>query len=274
MPGEVSAIRHMTLPELEVVLDWAAEEGWNPGLGDAEAFHQADPEGFLVKTVGGEPVAAISVVNHSDDYAFLGLYLCRPEHRGKGHGVDVWRAGLAHAGGRTVGLDGVPSQQANYERSGFVRAGRTVRYRGTLTPRPDRGLTEPAKIGHLTDLEARHTGTRRDPFLAEWFRTTPHRRTLVDPATGAYATLRHCREDYKIGPLAAPSPEAAVALMQALVPDEAPVSIDVPEAATAFAAALSAAGFEPVFETARMYLGDLPAPAPPHCHAVATLELG
>ena len=70
--------RRMTLADLETVLEWAADEGWNPGVEDAEAFLAADPEGFFVTEDDGVPVAAISVVNHSPDFAFLGLYLCRP----------------------------------------------------------------------------------------------------------------------------------------------------------------------------------------------------
>ena len=58
-------IRPMTVTELELVLDWAADEGWNPGLDDAAAFYAADPAGFLIKEVDGQPVAAISVVNAS-----------------------------------------------------------------------------------------------------------------------------------------------------------------------------------------------------------------
>ncbi|MEJ1998873.1 MAG: N-acetyltransferase, partial [Maritimibacter sp.] len=68
--------------ELELILSWATDEGWNPGLEDAAAFHAADPDGFFVATRDDQPVAAISVVNHSDSYAFLGLYLCHPNWRG------------------------------------------------------------------------------------------------------------------------------------------------------------------------------------------------
>jgi hypothetical protein len=40
--------------DLEVVLDWAAGEGWNPGLHDAAAFAAVDPEGLLLGLVNGE----------------------------------------------------------------------------------------------------------------------------------------------------------------------------------------------------------------------------
>jgi len=101
----------MNISDVELVLDWAAEEGWNPGPEDAAAFHAADPEGLLIAEVAGEPVAAISVVNHSASFAYLGLYLCRPAWRGRGIGRALWLEGLAHAGGRTVGLDGVAAQE-------------------------------------------------------------------------------------------------------------------------------------------------------------------
>jgi hypothetical protein len=41
-------IRVMSALDLARALDWAAAEGWNPGLGDARAFQIADPQGFLV----------------------------------------------------------------------------------------------------------------------------------------------------------------------------------------------------------------------------------
>lgn len=32
--------------DLDTMVDWAAREGWNPGLCDADSFHTADPTGF------------------------------------------------------------------------------------------------------------------------------------------------------------------------------------------------------------------------------------
>jgi len=35
-------IRPMTSGELSLAIDWAAREGWNPGLDDAACFAEAD----------------------------------------------------------------------------------------------------------------------------------------------------------------------------------------------------------------------------------------
>jgi len=44
-----SALRVRTLSPEDVALavDWAAAEGWNPGLTDASCFAAAAPDGFL-----------------------------------------------------------------------------------------------------------------------------------------------------------------------------------------------------------------------------------
>ncbi|WP_228538798.1 GNAT family N-acetyltransferase [Nocardia sp. XZ_19_385] len=108
-----------TRDDWAIVVEWADREGWNPGEGDATTFFTQDPDGFFLGKLDGEPATAVSVVNYGAHYAFLGFYLVRPELRGYGLGIATWTAGLAHAGTRVVGLDGVPDQQANYRRSGF-----------------------------------------------------------------------------------------------------------------------------------------------------------
>ena len=65
--------RTMSPDEVALAVEWAAQEGWNPGLHDAETFRAADPQGFFVGTLQGEPVASISVVRYDPGFAFLGL---------------------------------------------------------------------------------------------------------------------------------------------------------------------------------------------------------
>lgn len=97
--------RTMTRDEVAGAIDWAAQEGWNPGRHDAATFHAADPQGFFLGELDGEPIASISVVKYGAGFAFLGLYIVRPEFRGRGHGWALWQHGRASAAGRQVGLD-------------------------------------------------------------------------------------------------------------------------------------------------------------------------
>jgi GNAT superfamily N-acetyltransferase len=272
-------IRPMTLPELEQVLTWAAAEGWNPGLDDAAAFHASDPAGFLLAEVAGAPVAAISVVNHSEDMAFLGLYLCRPDWRGQGHGWALWQAGLAHAGGRTIGLDGVAAQEANYAKSGFLRQGATVRWEGFLPAAPTvsapdlRPYTE-ADLPALTALDAAAQGYARPAFLRAWLAAAPSRHTWVRADGQGFVTARVCSQGVKIGPVIARDAVSAHAMIAAAAAGfPGPVIVDIPEQNTELASLLAREGMVETFRTARMYQGAAPESGP-LAQAIATMELG
>mgnify|MGYP003581476289 CR=1 FL=1 len=72
-------IRTMTREEVDIAIDWAAAEAWNPGFYDADCFYAADPNGFLIGLLGDEPIATISVVRYGDSFGFLGFYIVKPE---------------------------------------------------------------------------------------------------------------------------------------------------------------------------------------------------
>lgn len=127
------AIRSMAPHEIGLALDWAAAEGWNPGLADAACFYAADPGAFLVATLNEAPIGCISATEYGADFGFIGFYLMRPDYRGKGYGMALWRAAMARLQGRVIGLDGVVAQQANYQKSGFALLHRNIRY-GAAAP--------------------------------------------------------------------------------------------------------------------------------------------
>jgi hypothetical protein len=68
-------IRTMRPDEIALAADWAAAEGWNPGLADAACFATVDPGGFLIGELDGAPAAIISCVNYDGRFAFLGFYI-------------------------------------------------------------------------------------------------------------------------------------------------------------------------------------------------------
>ncbi len=271
--------RTMSLVELGTVLDWAADEGWNPGLDDAEAFRAVDPDGFVIALDGETPAAAISVVNHSPGFAFLGLYLCKPQYRGRGIGLGVWRTAIAHAGNRTIGLDGVPDQQENYARSGFAHAGATIRYSGRVPGRVDPAVrrAEEADIQTLVVLEAAASGWAKETYMSTWFSPTDTRITYVLEAESRIAgcvTVRRCRAGAKIGPLVAESPGVAERLIaHAAAVFDTGIMIDVPSTSAPLDTLCQRFGLTPCFRTARMYRGDTSRPAS-FLYAVTTLELG
>jgi GNAT superfamily N-acetyltransferase len=130
-------IRTMRPDEISIAVDWAAAEGWNPGLADAACFATVDADGFLIGELDGATAATISCVNYGATFAFLGFYIVRSDLRGRGYGLRMWNAAIAHAGARVVGLDGVVAQQPNYRKSGFTLAYANVRYGGTVAaPHP------------------------------------------------------------------------------------------------------------------------------------------
>ncbi|SIS56551.1 GNAT family N-acetyltransferase [Phaeovulum vinaykumarii] len=273
-------VRTMTLSDLEMVLDWAADEGWNPGREDARAFLAADPEGFFIALKGGAPVAAISVVNHCDLYAFLGLYLCRPDWRGKGIGLHLWKLALKHAEARSVGLDAVPAQTANYARSGFLAAGTNQRWTGTLEGRDNPAVRDvtPEDVPQLILRDAQAGGFARPGLMRAWLAPTDTRRSVVlgpvDKPLG-FATIRLAREGAKIGPVVAPGAEPALRLIRAAAarfPGER-IILDVPTSNAALSNALAGAGFEAGFETTRMFRGQPPM-STLMAQALGTLELG
>ncbi|WP_426168349.1 GNAT family N-acetyltransferase [Pseudoduganella sp. R-34] len=276
-------IRAMTLPELEMVLDWAASEGWNPGLQDAGSFYAADPDGFLLGKIDGEPVASIFAVRYGAGFGFIGGYIVRPEFRGKGHGMALWRAGMARLEGRNVGLDGVPAQQANYARSGFRLAHRNVRYegRGSDVPAADRVLPlGPHDMRDVLAYDRVFFPADREQFMRCWLQQEGSVAFGVRETGGAllgYAVLRPCRAGFKIGPLCAASPEVAEELMQALrgrVPAGEPVFLDVPEPNAAAVALAERHGMHACFETARMYTGEDPGLPLAQQYGITTFELG
>lgn len=277
------SIKPMSRADLDVALGWARDEGWNPGLDDAGAFYAQDPSGFLMGWLGTVRVGCVSVVKYGSDFAFLGLYIVHPAHRGKGYGKAIWDAGIESAAGRTIGLDGVVAQQDNYRKSGFAFAHKSARWGGSL-----RGLVTTRSFVRPIDAEDLHAvltydrrriAADRTDFLEAWLAPSPSRQTegyFEDGRLRGYGTIRRCVDGWKIGPLFADTPAIAQTLLATLVTPAGTdmIFIDIPEPNHAAVEMARRLGLTPAFETARMYLG--PAPDLPlgEIFGITTLELG
>ena len=274
-------IRVMRPEEIALASDWAAAEGWNPGLADAACFATVDPGGFLIGELDGAPAATISCVNYDERFAFLGFYIVRDDLRGRGYGLRIWNAAIARARPRTIGLDGVVAQQGNYRKSGFQLAYANIRYGGRVAP----AAAAPAGIVPLADVpfatvaadDATVFPAPRASFLRAWISARGHvgRALVRDGRLAAWGVIRPCRTGHKIGPLVADDRAAAEAVFAALVaagPGE--VFLDVPSVNRDAAALAHDHGLAPVFETARMYTGAIRPVRLERVFGVTTFELG
>ena len=270
----------MTQDEVAIAADWAAAEGWNPGLDEAACFFGADPNGFFLGMLDGEPVACISGVAYDETFGFLGFYIVKPEHRGQGYGLRIWQHCMDYLGGRNVGLDGVVEQQSNYRKSGFRFAYNNIRHEGVGEAGDLSGVVP---LSQLT-FEACAAYDRacfpvpRSSFLEAWL-SMPQSSAFGIERGGrlaGYGVIRRCRIGHKIGPLFADDAEAAETLFRALsaqVPGE-PIFLDIPEVNPEAKALVERHGMTPVFETARMYTGPQPGIDLAKIYGVTTFELG
>lgn len=276
-------LRPMTRDDLDTAVAWARDEGWNPGLADADCFHACDPGGFFMAFMDGQPAASISVVAYGPDFGFLGFYICRPDLRGRGIGYQLWQAGLERMGTRSVGLDGVVDQQANYRKEGFVLAHRNVRYGGVVHCKapadPRLQAIGAGWIEALLAYDRPFFPGPREGFLRCWLQPSDLRfgsALIEDGEIAGYGVLRRCHQGYKIGPLFAEGPEDADLLFRALAAktEGAEIFLDPPAPNQAATALAERYGLKPVFETARMYRGKAPDLPLQRVFGITSFELG
>ena len=275
-------VRTMRPNEIPLAMDWAANEGWNPGLADAACFACVDPEGFLIAELDGAPVATVSCVNYGARFSFLGFYIVRPDLRGRGYGLRIWNAAIAHAGPRVIGLDGVVAQQQNYKRSGFELAHANIRYGGTIAApaAPQAGTVALSEIplAAVAAYDASVFPAPRTAFLRAWIGSPGHsgRALMRDGALAGWGVIRPCRNGHKVGPLVADDRAAAELVLSALLAgvDGGEIFLDVPAINRDAVALAQDLGLAPVFETARMYTGAIPPLRLERVFGVTTFELG
>ena len=275
----------MTRAELDVLMAWAADEGWNPGIDDAEVFWQTDPAGFLAAEVDGEFVAGGSLVTYGRTFGFLGLFIIRSDARHSGLGGKLWelRGMIADRleAGSSVGIEGVVAMQDFYARGGFELAARDVRHVFTAqSAQPDGRVVAAAEVpfADVLAFDSAHFPAPRPDFLRGWL-AMPHATALVakdgDRLAG-FGVIRQCQAGHKVGPLFAETTETAEVLLRSLAGRVAgeQVYIDIPSDNSAAGDLAARWGMVPVFECGRMYSGPVPDLPLTEIYGITTFELG
>lgn len=265
----IAPMRADEVPELE---DWAAAEGWNPGLADLAIAHAVDPDAFVALRQGEALAGGGTIFSYSGAFGFMGLFIVRADLRGAGLGAALWHHRLdllrrRLAPGATIGMDGVFAMVPFYEKGGFRLAHRDLRFQGTA-----RGVADPAVLAYpeisfaeIDAFDRRHFPAPRAAFLVRWLEQPgAHVLGLRENDTlVAYGVARPCRDGFKLGPVFADTPAAAERVVASLMARVAgaPVALDVPEPNAAGLALAERLGLRQAFGCARLYHG--PAPALP-----------
>ena len=276
-------IRPMIRTELDLAIDWAAKEGWNPGIYDADSFWSVDPEGFFIGLENNKPVATVSAVKYDAGFGFIGFFIVKAEYRSQGFGLLMGRKALDYLKGCNVGIDGVVEQQENYKRFGFQIAYQNIRFEthGTRSQVMVENLVPIQKV-RLTDLleyDTRHFPTQRATFVRNWIKQ-PQATTLAYLEKGkmtGYGMIRKCRNGFKIGPLFADDYEIAQTILSGLlsrIRTSEPVFLDVPEINADGLLLAENYNMRRVFETVRMYSKEKPRIDINHVFGVTSFELG
>lgn len=275
------SIDRMSKDELQLAIDWAAKEGWNPGLHDLECFYAADPNGFFIAKLDEEPIAVASGVIYDDHFAFCGFYIVKPEYRGQGYGMQITQARLDYIGDRCTGIDGVEEMVDKYKNIGYQTTYKNARYilkdaqRFTL----DKNIVPLAEVSvdQLNSYDRCYFPAPRKEFLQQWI-TQPDAIALAYVVNGeltGYSVARKCREGFKIGPLFAETITIADALLQAMfTKTQTPTFLDIPKINQHAVQLVEKYNMQEVFRTERMYRNGKPEINMSNVYGITTFELG
>jgi GNAT superfamily N-acetyltransferase len=163
-------IHAMNTRDLTFATECTAMEGWvSEDRTMLEGFFFHDPGGCLVVELEGRQVG-IGVATSYGHCGFIGELIVRPEARGQGIGAALLNHGVAYLqkrGARTVYLDGVVKAVDLYERNGFRKICRSLRFSGEVVGKSHSGVCPMLEkdLPIIFDLDGQYFGADRSFFL-------------------------------------------------------------------------------------------------------------
>lgn len=273
-------IRNASFEDMSFILSLANKEGWNPGINDARAFWEIDPNGYFIIEVNSMPAGCISAVKYNEKYGFIGLYIMLPAFRHQGYGIKLWNKALDYLGNITIGLDGVIERQEDYKKSQFKLYYENARFEGRLHTKENKELIPLSDISFetLSKYDTSIFGMSRDRFLKKWINedNTFSLSKLEKNQMVGFGVIRKCIKGYKIGPLFADNKTIAKEILEGLVAKigYSPFYLDVPELNKDALELVQNYMFRKVFSTARMYKNNEFKQNLNKIYGVTTFEVG
>ncbi len=279
-------VKKLAYQDLETLMSWASNEGWNPGKDDAKVFWDTDPDGFYGCFFEEKLIAGGAIISYNGKYGFMGLFIVHSDYRNDGIGRKLWHFRRDMLLSRlqpnaTIGMDGVLAMQPFYNKGGFDIAYRDERY-GFLSKSFDFSnhisIIESNDFETIVAYDATFFGCSRAKFLEGWL-NMPESKTFKykkDNEILGYAVIRKAEKGFKIGPLFANNLEIADELLKSCFsayPNDT-VFLDIPTTNNDAVGLVKKYAGKYVFECARMYYGKDPNTPINNIYGITTFELG
>ncbi len=175
---DIMTLRKMTADDIEFAAAVVAAEGWlgeTPGV--FEGFVERDPDGCLVAACDERPVG-MCIATAYGACGFIGELIVEEKLRGRGFGKQLFEAALEYldlSGAGDVYLDADPSAVSFYERNGFRKICRSLRFVGKIVPRKHASVRQATQddVETILILDKNRFGADRSFFLKRRLRVFP-----------------------------------------------------------------------------------------------------
>ncbi len=246
IPSELNgnlSVRCMTPDDLNLVVDWCKEEGWNIGLYDFHMYYKLTLRGHLMFLYENEPIGAISIIQHSDDFLTIGPFIVKNGYRGKGYGSQIWQQAIAliEQENYTVSLYSVPAQVDFYQKRGFQTKFKNKRWElfheNQTLIKEEAAPCEDFSSDNLLSVSQYDQSIfsiSRQKIFEELLKISAVKGFVLknEGLITGFGLIRPCVKGWRVGPLFANTPESAKIIFTKLlsVVSDEKIIIDVPSA--------------------------------------------
>jgi len=272
MPGADMNLRLMTPADIPAGMRLKDIAGWNQTPADWERFLRASPEGCFAAEVGGAVVGTATTIVYEGRFAWIGMVLVDPEHRGQGIGTRLLEKTIERLDALavpTLKLDATPQGKPIYEKLGFTAEYEIERW--NLQRAPDaqaaRPPAPPRNLKRVLRLDREVFGADRSGLLHSLHRDAPEFTMAIEfmGDLTAYALGRRGSRADQLGPWMAQDEASSQELLDEFLRRSAreTVFVDVMRENPFARIVLGARGFEFSRPLTRMFRGPNAHPGQP-----------